>query len=90
MKQLQPRADYVVLRRIEAETHTDSGIEIPEQARQAPHQAEVIATGPDVADGLAVGDRVLIGKFAGTVIEVEREEYLIVRDDEVMVRLAEE
>ena len=89
---LKPIKDRIVIRLLEAETATASGIIIPDAAQEKPQQGEVIAvgTGRVTEDGTVIpmqirtGDRVLFGKYAGTEIKVEGEEYHILKEDDVM------
>jgi chaperonin GroES len=86
-----PLRDRVLVKRIEAQEQRIGGIIVPDTAKEKPQQAEVIAVGngrmnddgkaiPDVK----VGDHVLIGKYSGTEIKLDGEEYLIVREDEIL------
>ena len=88
---LVPLGDRVVLKQVEAEETTKSGIVLPGQAQEKPQQAEVVAVGPGgVVDGkevtmeVAVGDKVLISKYAGTEVKVDGEEYTILRQSDVL------
>ncbi len=89
---VHPMADRVLLRRIEEDEQVRGGIIIPDTAKEKPLEAEVIAVGPGkVSDkgkrtpiGVAVGNRVLIGQYAGTEVEVDGEEYVIVQEDDVL------
>ena len=89
---LKPIRDRIVIRLLEAETATKSGIIIPDAAQEKPSQGEVLAAGPGrvTEDGTLVptqvkaGDRVLFGKYAGTAIKVEGTEYHILKEDDVM------
>ncbi len=89
---LKPLNDRVVVRRIEEEQKTASGIIIPDTAKEKPIRGEVLAAGAGKVqeDGkrsvLAVkaGDRVLFGKYAGTEIKVDGEELLIMREDDIL------
>ena len=88
---LVPLGDKVVLRQLEAEETTKSGIVLPGQAKEKPQQAEVVAVGPGiVVDGetvkmeVAVGDKVIYSKYAGTTVEIEKEEYIIVKQDDIL------
>ena len=88
---LVPLFDRVVLKQLVAEETTKSGIVLPGQAKEKPQQAEVIAVGPGgVVDGkevtmeVAVGDKVLISKYAGTEVKVDGEEYTILRQSDVL------
>ena len=88
----RPLHDRVLVRRIEAEEKTAGGIIIPDTAKEKPLQAKVVAVGNGkVTDEgktlpleVKVGDYVLVGKYAGTEIKLDGEEYLIVREDEVL------
>ena len=86
---LVPLGDRVVLKELKAEETTKSGIVLP--AQEKPQQAEVIAVGPGkVEDGkevkmeVAVGDQVIYSKYAGTNVKLEDEEYIIVKQDDIL------
>ncbi|OUP50612.1 co-chaperone GroES [Lachnoclostridium sp. An181] len=88
---LKPLGDRVVLKQLEAEETTKSGIVLPGQAKEKPQQAEVIAVGPGgVVDGkevtmnVAVGNQVIYSKYAGTEVELDGEEYIIVRQSDIL------
>lgn len=88
---LRPLHDRVIVQRLEQEETTQGGIIIPETAKEKPQEGKVIAVGDGkTVDGrkeaLAVkeGDRVLFSKYAGTDITVEGEEYLIMREDDIL------
>ena len=88
---LVPLGDRVVLKQVEAEETTKSGIVLPGQAQEKPQQAEVVAVGPGgVVDGkevkmeVEVGNTVIYSKYAGTNVEIEDEEYIIVRQDDIL------
>ena len=89
---LVPLGDRVVLKELKAEETTKSGIVLPgRQAQEKPQQAEVIAVGPGkVEDGkevkmeVAVGDQVIYSKYAGTNVKLEDEEYIIVKQDDIL------
>ena len=88
---LVPLGDRVVLKELKAEETTKSGIVLPGQAQEKPQQAEVIAVGPGkVEDGIevkmevAVGDQVIYSKYAGTNVKLEDEEYIIVKQDDIL------
>jgi chaperonin GroES len=93
----RPLHDRVVVRRIEAEEKTAAGIIIPDTAKEKPQQGEVIAVGPGGRDeagklipiDLKVGDRVLFGKWSGTEVKIDGEEYLIMKESDVMGVLEE-
>ena len=88
---LVPLGDRVVLKQLEAEETTKSGIVLPGQTKEKPQQAEVVAVGPGgVVDGkevemaVKVGDQVIYSKYAGTEVELEKEEYIIVRQSDIL------
>jgi len=88
----RPLHDRVVLKRIEAEEKTASGIIIPDTAKEKPQQGEVIAIGPGGRDeagklipiDLKAGDRVLFAKWSGTEVKIDGVEYLIMKESDVM------
>lgn len=89
---LRPLHDRVVVKRIEAERKTASGIVIPDTAGEKPDQGEVLAVGDGkiLDDGskrpmaVKVGDKVLFGKYAGQTVKVDGEELLVLREDDIM------
>ncbi|HHT97831.1 MAG TPA: co-chaperone GroES [Clostridiales bacterium] len=88
---LIPLGDKVVLKQLIAEEKTKSGIVLPGQAQEKPQQAEVIAVGPGgMVDGkeitmqVKVGDRVIYSKYAGTEVELESEEFIIVKQNDIV------
>ena len=88
---LVPLGDRVVLKQLEAEETTKSGIVLPGQAQEKPQQAEVIAVGPGgVVDGKEVkmevktGDKVFYSKYAGTEVKLDGEEYIIVKQNDIL------
>ena len=88
---LVPLGDRVVLKQLEAEETTKSGIVLPGQDKEKPQQAEVLAVGPGgVVDGkeiamqVKVGDKVIFSKYAGTEVKLEEEEYLIVKQNDIL------
>ena len=88
---LQPLCDRVVIRQLEAEETTKSGIVLPGTAKEKPQQAEVVAVGPGgVVDGKEVkmevkpGDKVIYSKYAGTEVKLEDEEFIIVRQSDIL------
>jgi chaperonin GroES len=88
----RPLHDRVVVKRIEAEDKTASGIIIPDTAKEKPSQGEIVAVGPggrDEAGGvipidLRVGDRVLFGKWSGTEVKIDGAELLIMKESDIM------
>ena len=88
---LVPLFDKVVLKQLEAEETTKSGIVLPGAAKEKPQQAEVIAVGPGgVIDGKEVtmqvkaGDKVIYSKYSGTEVEIEDEKYVIVKQNDIL------
>ena len=88
---LVPLGDRVVLKQLEAEETTKSGIVLPGQAQEKPQQAEVIAVGPGgVVDGkevkmeVATGNIVIYSKYAGTEVKLDGEEYIIVKQSDIL------
>ena len=88
----RPLHDRVLLKRIEEKEVVKGGIIIPDTAKEKPMEGEVIAVGPGkiMDDGkrspmeVKAGDRVLVGKYAGTEIKIEGEEHLIMREDDIL------
>ncbi len=89
---IRPLHDRVIVKRVEAETRTAGGLYIPEAAGEKPDQGEVVAVGPGKRDeggkviemGVKVGDRVLFGKYSGQSVKVDGEEYLVMREEDIM------
>ena len=88
---LVPLGDRVVLKQVEAEETTKSGIVLPGQAQEKPQQAEVVAVGPGgVVDGKEVkmeveaGNKVIYSKYAGTEVKLDGEEYIIVKQNDIL------
>lgn len=91
---LAPLGDRVVLKQLEAEETTKSGIVLPGNAQEKPQQAEVIAVGPGgIVDGkevemqVAVGDKVIYSKYAGTEVKLESEEFIVVRQNDIVAKV---
>lgn len=89
---LRPLQDRVVVRRVDAEAVTKGGIVIPDSAAEKADQGTVLAVGPGkhnaagelVELGVAANDRVLFGKFAGQSVKVDGEEFLILKEDDIL------
>ena len=88
---LVPLGDRVVLKQLAAEETTKSGIVLPGQNKEKPQQAEVVAVGPGgVVDGKEIkmqvkaGDQVVYSKYAGSEIKLEDEEYIIVKQSDIL------
>ena len=84
---LVPLGDRVVLKQVEAEETTKSGIVLPGAAKEKPQQAEVIAVGPgtdEVKMEVVVGDQVIYSKYAGTEVKLDDEEYVVVKQSDIL------
>lgn len=88
---LVPLGDRVVLKQLVAEETTKSGIVLPGQSKEKPQQAEVVAVGPGgVVDGkevkmeVKVGDHVIFSKYAGTEVKLDEDEYIIVKQNDIL------
>ncbi|MBQ3964806.1 MAG: co-chaperone GroES [Firmicutes bacterium] len=87
---IKPLGDRVVIKRLEAEEKTASGIILPGQAKEKPQMAEVVAVGPgteDVKMELAVGDMVIFSQYAGTEVKFEGEEYTIMAQRDILAKV---
>ena len=88
---LRPLGDKVVLKQLEAEETTKSGIILSTKAQEKPQEAEVIAVGPggmvdgkEVAMQVKKGDRVIYSKYAGTEVKLDGEEFIVVRQSDIV------
>jgi chaperonin GroES len=89
---IRPLQDRILIHRVEEEEKTSGGIIIPDSAKEKPQEGVVVATGKGKVrdDGtitpldVAAGDRVLFGKYAGTDVTLDREEYTILREDDIL------
>ncbi len=89
---IRPLHDRVVVKRMEEERKTASGIVIPDNATEKPDQGEIIAVGTGKKDDqgkhialdVKVGDRVLFGKYSGQTVKVDGEELLVMREEDIM------
>ena len=89
---IKPLQDRILIRRVESEEELRGGIVIPDTAKEKPQEGEIVAVGDGkVLDNgqrqpmsVKVGDRVLFGKYSGTEVTLDDEEYLIMREDEVL------
>jgi chaperonin GroES len=93
---LVPLGDKVVLKQLVAEETTKSGIVLPGQAKEKPQQAEVVAVGPGgIVDGkevtmqVKVGDKVIYSKYAGTEVKLEEEEFIVVKQNDIVAIVAD-
>jgi chaperonin GroES len=91
LMKIKPLCDRVVIKMLETEETTKSGIVLPGTAKEKPQVAEIVAVGPGgVVDGkeivmeVKVGDRVLISKYAGTEVKLDGEEYTILRQGDIL------
>ena len=89
-----PLDDRIVVQRLEAEDKTAGGIILPDSAKEKPQRAKVVAVGAGklldsgkrVSPDVKVGDEVLFGKYSGTEVKVEGEDYLIMRESDVLAK----
>ena len=89
---IRPLHDRVIVKRVEAERTTASGIVIPDSAGEKPDQGEILAVGPgkrddngkQIALDVKVGDRVLFGKYAGQAVKVDGQEVLVMREEDIV------
>ena len=89
---IRPLHDRVIVKRVEAERTTASGIVIPDSAGEKPDQGEILAVGPGKRDDngkhialdVKKGDRVLFGKYAGQSVKVDGEEVLVLREEDIL------
>ncbi|QLE00644.1 co-chaperone GroES [Galbibacter sp. BG1] len=84
---IKPLADRVVIEPLAAETKTASGIIIPDNAKEKPQKGTVVAVGPGTKDEKVTvkeGDTVLYGKYAGTELKLEGNDYLIMRESDIL------
>ena len=89
---IRPLHDRVIVKRIDEEKKTASGIVIPDSAAEKPDQGEVMAVGPGkrgddgklIAPDVKVGDRVLFGKYAGSTVKMDGDELLVMREEDIM------
>lgn len=84
---IKPLADRVLVEPVAAETKTASGIIIPDNAKEKPQKGKVVAVGngtKDVKMTVSVGDTVLYGKYSGTELKLEGQDYLIMRESDIL------
>jgi chaperonin GroES len=92
---IKPLSDRVVIKVLEAEEKTASGLVLPDKAKEKPQEGEVVAAGDGrilengtrVEMDVKVGDRILFSKYAGTEVKLEGKEYLIMRQDDILGKL---
>jgi chaperonin GroES len=88
----RPLHDRVVVRRIDADEKTSGGIIIPDTAKEKPQEGEVVAVGPGVRDDegkrveldVKAGDHILFGKWSGSEVKLDGEDYLIMKESDIM------
>ncbi|HLI69773.1 MAG TPA: co-chaperone GroES [Ktedonobacteraceae bacterium] len=89
---IKPLGDRIVVKPLSGETQTKSGIVLPDTAKEKPQEGEVLAVGPGkvldngkrVSSEIQVGQRVLFAKYAGTEVKMDGEEFLILRESDIM------
>ena len=89
---IRPLNDRILVKRLEGEERTAGGIIIPDSAKEKPAEGEVVAVGPGklndagerVAMDVAVGDRVLFSKYGGSEVKLDGEDFLIMREDDIL------
>ena len=89
---IRPLNDRILVKRLESEERTAGGIIIPDTAKEKPAQGQIIAVGPGklndqgqrVAPGVAAGDKVLFSKYGGTDVKLDGEDFLIMREDDIL------
>ena len=92
---ITPLHDRVLVRRLEEKETAKGGIIIPDTAKEKPQEGEVVAVGAGkmqkgrrVSLDVKVGDRILFGKYTGNDIKIDEQEYLILREDEILARIS--
>jgi chaperonin GroES len=93
---VRPLADRILIRRLDAQEKVRGGIIIPDTAKEKPMEGEVVAVGPGklskegkrVHLEVSKGDRVLIGKYTGTEVKIEGDDYVILREDDVLATIS--
>ena len=88
----RPLHDRVVVRRVEQDEKTRGGIIIPDTAKEKPQEGEVVAVGPGARDekgnlialDVKVGDRILFGKWSGSEVKIDNEDYLIMKESDIL------
>ena len=95
MSNIRPLHDRVIVKRVKEEEKTKGGIIIPDTAKEKPQEGEVMAVvagkiekGKRVPLDVKVGDRILFGKYTGNDIKIDDQEYLILREEEILAKLS--
>ncbi|HHV25684.1 co-chaperone GroES [Anaerosalibacter bizertensis] len=87
---IKPLGDRVVIKMIEVEEKTKSGIVLPSSAKEEPQMAEIVAIGPDIENDekkskqVKLGDKVIFSKYSGTEVKLDKEEYTIVKLNDIL------
>jgi chaperonin GroES len=89
---LQPLSDRVIVKPLDMEEKTSSGIIVPDTAKEKPMQGEIVAVGPGKLDEagkrikleVKIGDRIMYGKYAGTEFKMDRQDYLIMNENDIL------
>ena len=97
MASIQPLADRVLVKRLDSETKSKGGIVIPDSAQEKPASGQVIAVGKGKVlnngttrqPAVNAGDKILFGKYSGTEVKLEGEEYLVLKEDDIMAVFSE-
>jgi chaperonin GroES len=92
---LKPLDDRIVVKRVDSETKSEGGIFLPDSAKEKPQEGKVIAVGAGkILDSgerstmtLKVGDKILFGKYSGADVTVNKEEYIVMRESEVLAKI---
>jgi chaperonin GroES len=92
---VKPMEDRIIVRPLEAEQKTSGGIIIPDSAKERPQKGEVVAVGPGkysdkgskIEMSLKKGDKILYGKYSGTEVKIDSEDYLIMRESDVLATI---
>lgn len=84
---LKPLADRVIIKRLEAENKTASGIVLPDSAKEKPEEGEVVEVGKDVKE-VKKGDKVVFSKYSPSEVKQDGKEYLIVKEEDVLAIIA--
>lgn len=80
---IQPLADYVVAQAEEAESKTASGLYLPDNAKEKPRTAKVVAVGPDVK-GVKMNDRIIYKSYSTTDVKIGRDEFMLVKEEDIL------
>ena len=89
---IRPLQDRILVKRVDEEEKTSGGIIIPDSAKEKPQEGQVVAVGPGktldsgetAAPGVSAGDRILFSKYAGTDVNVDGDDHIIIREDDVL------